>query len=299
MVANWELVPIEFLRVVVVTIGTMAGVIPIVVLLDPGFATLSPGALLAAGAWSERLANVIELHPERLILILIAWLVISTATFLFSCFLRGGTFGTLVGADRQALPGSGRPRAWFRTFSGSDFRGWGGRLWGRYFWLANLDALVIMLLLALTAGMAIAVEWAYEGGKSALAGGVGCAAVLVLVVVLVGSRIWVAVARADAGREESTVGGAAMKALALLGNRFGALFLLVVVIAALAFALLVCFFALNVSLARLVGGDLLAQGMTTLAQAIVEVAAFALLSLWFNGSVVALARAEAPVAEER
>lgn len=294
--ANWELVPIECLRVVVVWIGTLAGIVPIVGLIDPGFARLSPDAFLAPGAFSERIANVIQLHPGRVVFFLIAWLVVSLATFLVSCFLRGGTFGVLVGADRQALPGGGRSSGWFRTFSVRDFRGWGGQLWGRYFWLANLDVVVILVLFALAGGLAIAIEWAFEGGKSTLAGGVGCASIVILVALLIASRVWVALARADAGREEMTVGGAAVQALALIGNRFGALSLLVLLAAALSFALWVCFFAMNVSLGNLVGGDLLAQAVSTLAQAVVGLAAFALLSLWFNGALVALVRSEASAA---
>lgn len=299
VVANWELVPIECLRVIVVTVGTLAGIIPVVGLLDPGFAIFSPASLLAPAAWGERIANVVQLHPARLIFLLIIWLLVSMATFLFSCFLRGGTFGVLVGADRQAPPGGGRGSAWFRTFSARDFRGWGGRMWGRYFWLANLDVVVLIVLLGLAGAMAIALEWAFESGRVGLASGFGCAAIPIVLVIVIASRVWVAVARADAGREEATVGGAAIRALALLGNRMGALALLVIVLAAIGFAAWICFFAANVFLGRLFGGDLLAQAVATLAQGVVEIAAFALLALWFNGSLVALVRSEVARGKER
>jgi len=296
--ANWELVPIELLRVLVVGVGTVAGVIPLIWMFDPGFALVAPTTFLTPGAWSEQVASVVQLHPWRLILVLVIWLVLSLAAFLVSCFLRGGTFGVLVAADRQALPGGRRSSAWFRTFSSRNFRGWGSRLWRRYFWLANLDVVVVVLLLALAAGLALSVEWALERGKTAVAGGLGCVAVPVFVAVLIASRVWVAVARADAGRNETTVGKAAVRAVSLLGERLGTLFLLVGVVAALSFALWVCFFAVNVSLGRILGEDVLAQGIANLALAVFEMAMISLLALWFNGSLVALVRSEPKSVEQ-
>lgn len=294
LVANWKLVPVNFVGLLLVALLVLLGLaVPFAVL----GSDLLPALVGAGPEQAERLFRQVVGRMAEPTPALAAALVGTAAVwllaFLVHCWLAAGTYGVLVSAERQARPHGARDWHWFRTFSLHDFCGWGGRYLWRFAGFAVLCLALGGALLAATAALVLVAAALGQSRGAPAAIGVGCGGALPLGFLLLATVLWSWLAQADLAREGSSVSGAARRALGVLGRRLGGTLLLA------------CLF-LGVSLAAL-GGLALASLLAGLALADLPAAKTALelalelcswlvsitLSIGFGGALVALLRSEA------
>lgn len=230
--ANWELIPVQFLQVLIGTVLLLAGFVPPLAVL--GFANLdlidshsddwvammdSAASLLARGreAWVLMLASVL--------LSSVIWLM----AMLVHCYFQAGIYGVLMAGDRQAPAGRPRGRSWFRTFSVRDLRGWGARHLWRYFWLLNLFLVITTVWLLLPLLLVLLGVWSETQWGPTAAIGIGCGGALLLAFSLFVLAFWFSLAQADLAQEESSVRRAMRQGLLVLSRRLGAVIVVAIV----------------------------------------------------------------------
>ncbi|MEA2602965.1 MAG: hypothetical protein QOF89_3957 [Acidobacteriota bacterium] len=288
LAANWELVVIQWLQsLVVVVLLAVSVALPV--------ATLGADALLS-GRSAARVLEVLAARLSRLspgvLLAGVAMLAVWLLSLLVHCWFQAGAYGVLAAADRQALPGPRRQRLLFRTFSLRDFSGWGGLYLWRYFRL-----LVLFWLLALPLGMAVLAWLITLGvggevwGKGAVVG-IACGGVLPLGFLFLVAGLWSHVAQADLAREGSGVRAASRRGLAVLGRRLGAVFILILLVVAAAFAVALVFVPVSFVPDLLLAGAPRLRGLVRVVLFLLQGIPNALLAMVLAASLVALVRSE-------
>jgi hypothetical protein len=282
LAANWELVLLQWLQLfLVAALAALGLALPLLV------AGAGARPLPALPELVSRLASRPVLLPA-----LAALLAVWALSLLLHGYIQAGTYGVLAAADRQALPGAGRRRDFFRTFTLRDFLGWGGLYVWRFcgvlllFWgLACLLGLAAVLWLAATA--AGGGEW---GSPAAL--GIGCGWALPLGFAAAATGLWFNLAQAGLARDGSGVRAAARQGLAVLGRRPGAVSALFLLALAAAAALAAVFLPLSAAADLLLAGAplwrALVRGLLVLIQSLPNT----LLAMVLAGALVALVRSE-------
>jgi hypothetical protein len=291
--ANWELVLAQWLATLIVVTLTLAGIVPVLAalgLLD--FSTL-PSTLPDVEGWLRDLgARLGEVGPT-LVAALAGTLTIWTLAFLAHCFFQGGIYGVLAAAERQAPGGVPRDHRLFRTFSWRDLFGWGGRNLWRFFWLYNLFGAIFLLIVlggALLAVMAVAAgdRW---GGAAAV--GIGCGGALPLFFAAVVLGLWLVLAQADLGQEDSGVGIAARRGWRVLTRRLGAVLLICLLAAIASLAVGLVFAPFDIGLQMAAADNLALKIGLRLGLELVQALVAGIPSIALAGSFVALVRTEA------
>ena len=294
--ANWELVCIQWLQIVIATVLTIVGFLPPLAAL--GFSTAeafdstpSDWPALFSSAY-----GLVERAREGWVVLLVS-LLVSSAIWMIAalvyCYFQGGIFGVLMAADRQAPLGAPKAWRWFRTFSSRDLRGWASRYLWRYFLLLNLFMLISTIWLFLPVLLILLVVWGNDlwGGTAAF--GIGCGGVIPIAFSLLVVALWSNLAKAELARGESTVMAATRRSLNLLGRRLGAvliMFCAVIVISVLiglGFSMVssIASLALRNSMALQIGG----QAVLSLVELLITGA----LGLVWSAALIALIRSEA------
>ena len=138
--ANWELTLVLWVQALALTLLTLVGLVPPLLLFDFAGIAADPGSLADWEQTMESAERLLESGlpaPGPLIAALFATLLIWTLAFVVYCWIQAGVYGVLWTGDRQAPVGI-RDRLAFRTFSFGDLFGWGRVHVWRYFWLINL-----------------------------------------------------------------------------------------------------------------------------------------------------------------
>ncbi|HEX6904956.1 MAG TPA: hypothetical protein VF789_34930 [Thermoanaerobaculia bacterium] len=283
--ANWELVLLgwigSFLTLALLALGV---VLPLVIL---GVDLWGTGRREIEEAL-RRVADSASSLPLALTALLAVWLL----TLLFHCFVQAGSYGVLAAADRQALPGPGRHKLLFRTFSLRDFMGWGGLYVWRFFRMLLLYwSLILLMGLTLLAWVIfLFVSGAKWGGGAAL--GLGCGGVLPLAFLALVLGLWFNVAQADLARETSGVRTASRRGLSILGHRLGAVLAIFIVFLGAMIALGIVFAPLSSMTERLLSGAPRVRTLVQLVLLLLQSLPNALLTMALAGSLVALVRSE-------
>jgi len=286
--ANWELVAIQWLGSLLVAALMVAGLAMPVLILEGGLDVSPREAARSLAALFQALG---DLSPVVL-LGLVALLALWTAAFLLHCYIQAGTYGVLLTADRQALPGRRRARALFRTFSRADFSGWGGRYVWRFFGFVNL---FWMLLLLVVLAAVLCLVSAVAGGErwgSTAAVGIGCGGVLPLGFLALVFAFWFSIAQADLAREESGVWAASRVGLSVLGRRLGAVLFVYLAFLAAAVVLSLLFIPASLAADALLGDAPGARAGAQILLFFVQGIPNALLSVALAAALVALVRSE-------
>ena len=297
--ANWELVFVSWLQGFLTAGLILVGCVPPLGVL--GLASFD--WLSASGVeWTEFLAQAGQLlnRGSDGWLLLGASLLVSCAiwlsAFLVYCFLQGGILGILMAGDRQAPDGRSHGWQWFRTFSGRDLRGWGGRYLWRYFWLLNSMAAIGMLWVLM---VAVVIGLTVLGGEqwgAAAAFGIGCGGSIPLVFGLILVVLWANLAQVDLAREDSSVGLALRRSLNLVGRRLGAVVLVLLVAFLLAVVLGVGVSILSFVVAQFLpdtGFGGWAGTVVQLGLSGIEMIVGSVVALGFSAALVSLVRSEA------
>lgn len=283
--ANWELVLLgwigSFLTLALLALGLVLSLIIL------GVDLWGPGRRAVEDAF-RHVADSAPSLPLALTALLAVWLL----TLLFYCFVQAGSYGVLAAADRQALPGPGRHKLLFRTFSLRDFMGWGGLYVWRFFRMLLLYWILILLmgLTLLTWVIFIFVSGAKWGGGAAL--GLGCGGVLPMAFLALVLGLWFNVAQADLARETSGVRTASRRGLSVLGHRLGAVLALFIVFVGAMLALSIVFAPLSAMTESLLSGAPRVRTLVQLVLLLLQSLPNALLTMALAGSLVALVRSE-------
>jgi hypothetical protein len=287
LMANWELVVLQWLQSIVVTLLFLLGVlVPILVL------GLGTDLLRRSAPSLEELVVELFNFSWPLVLALLAALAIWTVAFLVHCYFQAGTYGILVTADRQALPGAPRDRRLFRTFSLQDFLGWGGRYVWRFFWFINLFCVLVSLVFLLAVLWVIFIAQGGQRWGQSAALGIGCGGALPLAFLALVLGLWFSVAQADLAREESGVRTASKVGLSVLGHRLGAVVLLFLLVLTAAVALSISFLPLSVGVDLALPDAPLARAVVHVLLILLQGLPSALLMLALAAALVALVRSE-------
>ncbi len=223
--ANWGLVFLALLQNLLLLALLVASFLPFLVVLG-GFGVLrgnfeNPEAF---EGWLEGLGRLAGQRLPALGLGLLASMVIGVAAVALWGWFQGGIMGTLVAAERQAHPRA-QDRAgawrWFKTLSGKDFAGWGGRYMWRYFWFFHLYVTCALLLLLVFVLLALGVGFGYESWGVGAAFGIGCGGALPLVFLLLVFALWYLAALPSVVVADGRVIGGASLGLQVIGRRLG------------------------------------------------------------------------------
>jgi hypothetical protein len=231
-------------------------------------------------------------HLPGLLAALLGTLVLWGLAILLHTYVQAGTYGVLLAADRQALPGEVRAARFFRAFSWRGFLGWAGRYSGRFFGFANLSGLfflgwVLFLPLWMAATLAGAARWG-EGAAVLI----GCGGALPLAFALLVLGLWYGVAQADLAREGSGIRAASRTGLAVLGARLGAVVLLFALFAAAFFAVLAVVGLIALATDLLLSGQPALRAAAQVGFTLLETLTQGLLLTALGGTLVALVRSE-------
>lgn len=229
--ANWELVLVQFLQILIGAILVLVGFVPPLAVL--GFTDLD--VLDSTGedwaALMESATGLVTRGREAWVLLLASMILsaaIWTMAMLIHCFFQGGIYGVLMAGDRQAPAGKPLGWAWFRTFSVRHLRGWGTRYLWRYFWLMNLFLGMATAWLVLPVMVFLLSVWGEARWGSAASFGIGCGGFVIFAFSLFVLAFWFSLAQADLAREDSSVLKATRRGLLVLSRRLGAMIVLAV-----------------------------------------------------------------------
>ena len=232
--ANWGLVFLALLQNFLLVALVVASFLPFLVVLG-GFGVLrgdleNPEALQG---WLDGLGRLALQRLPALGLGLLASMVVGVAAVALWGWFQGGIMGTLVAAERQAHPRA-QDRAggwrWFKTLSGRDFGGWGGRYMWRYFWFFHLYVTCALLLLLVAVLLALGVGFGYESWGVGAAFGIGCGGALPFVFLLLVFALWYLAALPSVVVADGRVVEGAALGLRIVGRRLGGSLLLAAVL---------------------------------------------------------------------
>jgi hypothetical protein len=294
--ANWELVAMQWLATLVLVAFLLLGLLPPLVVLGVGSLSALAAELRRWPEWMPAGPFHLAELGAPLLAALVGTLAIWMLAFFVYCYFQAGTYGVLVAADRQAPAHAGRAAGdWrlFRTWSGRDFNGWGGRYLWRFFWFVNLylafASVLILLFAVLIVGAVFGGQWwGWPAGV-----GIGCGGSLPLVFLGMVLGLWMGLAQADLARAASGVRAASRRGLRVLGRRLGGVLLIWLVFLAAAMAVGMLFAPFSVGL-DLVLRD--APGVrlgVSLAVTAVQTLVSGALAVFLAASLVALMRGEA------
>ncbi|HTQ80297.1 MAG TPA: hypothetical protein VMM92_09890 [Thermoanaerobaculia bacterium] len=219
---------------------------------------------------------------------LVLWLL----AILLHCYVQAGTYGVLLAADRQALPGTGRSAGLFRTFSLRNFLGWAGLYGGRFFGFANFAGLLFLLWAAgLALWMGATLSGAAHWGETA-ALGIGCGGALPLAFAFCVLGLWYGVAQADLAREGSGVLIASRQGLEVIGSRLGAVLLVFALFCLALFVFLGGVSGIAFATDLLLAGQPQLRAAAQIGFTLLETLTQGLLLIALGGTLVALVRSE-------
>ncbi len=232
--ANWGLILLAVLQNLLLLVLLVGSLLPFLLVVG-GFGALrghfeTPQAI---GSWLEGLGALAGERLPALGLAALASLVVGFAAVALWGWFQGGIVGTLVAADRQAHPeAQNRPGAsgWFKTFSGRDFAGWGGRYMWRFFWFFHLYVTCALLLILFAALLALGAGFGYRSWGAGAALGIGCGGALPFAFLILVFALWYLAAMPAVVVEGGRVLSGAAAGLRVVGRRLGASLLLFAVL---------------------------------------------------------------------
>ncbi len=265
--ANWQLVIVQFLQILAVTLISILGLVPIVLAL--GFAFLRGAmASLESGGGDELLEHILEAGVP-LIVALLATTLIWTIAFIVYCYFQGGIFGILASGERRA---QAEATGWqsYRVFSTRALFEVAERLTWPIFWLMNLFLLIGLGALTGFGSVIVGFVMLVGQGHEVVGIGIGCLMFLLLALFMMFLSVWMQLALAELATGTRGVVAASRAALAVAGRRLpgvALLFLLLFVASiGLAIVLVPVSMVLEIALKDWMGAYLAGQAFVTLVQ---------------------------------
>lgn len=234
--ANTGVIWMTVLQNVLVTLLFFLSLVPPFLVLG-GMALFStdwsaPVDLGRIDAWMTDLPARLGANLGALALGVVGSLVIGMLVVVVWAWFQAGIVGVLLTGERQAHP-EAQLRAggwrWFKTFSVTDFSGWGGRHLWRFFWFFHLmiTAWMLVALVAVLLMAGLGVAWQSWGGGAAF--GLGCGGSIPLAFLFWVLMAWSVLAQPAVALPESGAVRGSVLGFQILGRRLGAASLLLLV----------------------------------------------------------------------
>lgn len=286
--ANWELIVVQLVQLLAVTLVMVLGLVPL-------FAALGVGSIAAIPEEPEELARwLVDLFartsPASLLAGVTGLLLIWLVAMLVYSYFQAGLFGVLVSAEHQAPPGSVSEARLFRTFRAGDFFGWSRRFMWRLFWFFNVFGAVAL------AGVLLVVVFialvAFIGGRYGAVSGftIGCIGALPILFALVAFSLWAVLAQVELVRPGAGFWPAQRQALEVLGRRLGAASLIWLIWVGFSVILGLAFGVVSMVVEIGLSASGVAKALTTLMLTVLQWAVGAVLTLCMGAACAALAR---------
>jgi len=241
--ANFGLVGMAVLQNLVVVVLFVVSVVPLILVI--GGRDLFAGGVHDMSdvgridAWLGDLPKQLEGHLGALLLGVLASLLVGMLAVVVWAWFQAGLVGTLLSGERQAHP-EAELRAggwrWFKTFSLTDFAGWGGRHLWRFFWYFHvmITAWMVLALVATILLFGVGVAWQSWGGLAAT--GLGCGGTIPLAFLFWVLAAWSLLAQPAVALPESGAVSGSLLGFRVLGHRLGAASLLLLTVLVLSIA---------------------------------------------------------------
>jgi hypothetical protein len=295
LAANWQLVVAQLVRALLVTLLTLAGLVPLGLAIGLGTlrSFLSPDPLSSGSptaALEEALASF-SASAGNVVLALMVAVAVWTVALVVSSYFQAGSFGVLARGDRRSpLP---RPeRSAFRAFSLAGFKAAAERNVWRFFWLVNLFLLFgLGVLLILATGLGLT-AWlaAREAGTAALLGGCATLAAALLAAVVLG--LWWQTSLAATVVKREGLWASVATGFKVLTRRPGAIVAVFLVVAAVALTIFVVLFPVSLVIEVAMREALWAYAATQVLMTLVQSMTSGVLGLAAAGAVIALVGGE-------
>ncbi|MDH3745684.1 MAG: hypothetical protein OES47_11355 [Acidobacteriota bacterium] len=300
--SNRELIVLQMVQGGILAVLSVAGAVPIVLALGVG----ALRSLMAASAspWGRSTGSPADLSPyiERmfsnwplLLAAVFGALCIWTLAFLVYCYFQAGVMGELAAGDAKAAAlGKTRPdRADFRVFSLAGFNSKGqAKIW-QFFWLINIFVtLALLIVLVLSLVLSGVVAWAFKGGSTAAAVGLGCLSALFLAPVWVFLSLWGQLAKALLVSSASGFWSAFRESFSLLFRRLGAVLLIAVLAFVAGVAVSMVFVPVSLAADFGLGDSFRVQITADVVLMVVQTVISAVLGAAVAAVFIALARSE-------
>lgn len=293
--ANWELLLLQVLQVLVVSVLIVVGFVPPLAVLGFDELEMLDPAVQDWTVVADSFAAMVARGREAWLLLL-ASLVLTSAIWLMAtlvyCYFQGGIFGVLVAGDRQAPPGRPRGWPWFRTFTMVGFRGWAARYLWRYFWLLNLFLVVSTVWLLLPLALLLLAVWGETTWGPTAALGIGCGGAIPVIFSILVLAFWSQLAQADLAREDSGVWIAVRRGLHILGRRLGAVFVLGVLLTGIMMTITLSGAVVSAFLDFLSGSSAMVQWTGHVLLTLLEWGLSSVVTVAFAATLVSLVRGE-------
>ena len=299
MLANWELVLVQFVQTVLVSLLMVAGVVPLILAIGVG-SIRAIGADFESGgppaeAVDDLLATLAESTGPLLLATIVALIVWAIAMFVLAYF-QAGVFGVLAAADRRApLPTA--PRAEFRVFSLSRLRGAADDHVWRFFWLLNLMMAAASLPLAIFGGAVLLGAWLVATESVSAAVATGCLGLVLVVVLSFVVSLWWQLSMAVVAAGPAGLGAAIGWGLKILLRRLGAVLVLVLLAMVVGMTMAVVFVPLGIVLDVAVRDSFVGYVLTQIVMTVIQSLMSGCLSVAFAAALVALVRGEMTMGE--
>ncbi len=300
--SNWELALLQMLQGLILSVLSLAGVVPIVLALGAGFlrtfwsASTSPwGGGSGPPDFSPYIERLVSNWPIFAAAIFGAFCV-WTLAFVIYCYFQAGVLGELAAGDAKASrSASERPaHADFRIYSLAGFNTQGQAGVWKFFWLINLFAilglLVILVFVLLLFGVVTAAF--RDGGSPGAAIGLGCFSALFLVPIWIFLSLWSQLAKAVLVSGSDGIWDAFRSSFTLLFRRLGAVLLIALLAIVAGVAVSMVFMPLSLATDFALGDDFGIQIAADIVLMVLQSIVGAVLSVAIAAILIALARSE-------
>ncbi len=214
--ANWQLVVVLLVQILAVSVLSMLGLVPIVLVL--GFAFLrSVMSTFDSNSGPELLSRLLESGPPLMLAFLAATLI-WTVAFVVYCYFQGGVLGTLAAGERRAVSEGIRWQS-YRVFSTRAFYKLAEGLTWPIFWVLNLFALIGLAAVAVFGVLAVGLFVLVREGPGAAQLVLGCSVLLVFLIAMMFLAVWMQLALAEIVTGTRSALAAVRRALAIAGRR--------------------------------------------------------------------------------
>jgi len=251
-------------------------------------------------AWISELPARLGGHLGALSLGVVASLLLGMLAVVVWAWFQAGLVGILLSGERQAHP-EAHLRAggwrWFKTFSLSDFAGWGGRHLWRFFWFFHvmITAWMLVALVAVLLMIGLGVAWQSWGGGAAV--GLGCGGSIPLLFLFWVLAAWSLLAQPAVSLPRQGAVRGSLLGFHILGRRLGAASLLLLAMLVLSVLLAMILglgrTAFDLLLARHWGLQMVVLGVSTVVQWVLASA----INVWALAGCAALVAADPEAGE--
>jgi hypothetical protein len=295
LAANWQLVAVQVLQILVVSLLFVAGLLPFIVVLGTGtLRAIFSGELgdssEATRALEELTAALSSAAGSLMAATVVAAVVWTVALFVYAYF-QAGVFGVLAAGEGAAALEHPR-RKDFKAFSVGRFRSAADRGLWTFFWLINVFMLLGTLALAVTGGLALVGVLAFARETTSGAIAVGCLGGAFAIGSAFAFSLWWQLAMASAVVDQVGVVRAAAVGGRILLRRAGGVLVLTLLAVVVGMTAAIAFAPAGIFIELAFGDSISAYVASQVVVSVVQSIVSSVIGIVFAAALIALVRGE-------